>query len=45
MNSIEKASVMVNELVNSGMELDEAIRKASEKFGVPQETLLIEWDF
>ena len=45
MNSIEKASAMVNKLVNSGMELSEAIRKASEKFGVPKDTLLIEWDF
>ena len=45
MTSIEKASAKVNELVNGGMELDEAIRKASVEFGVPEETLLIEWDF
>ena len=45
MTSIEKASAKVNELVNGGMELNEAIRKASVEFGVPEETLLIEWDF
>ena len=45
MTSIEKASAKVNELVNGGMELNEAIHKASVEFGVPEETLLIEWDF
>ena len=45
MTIIEKASNKVNELVQSGVELNEAIQQVSEEFNVSKETLLIEWDF
>jgi len=45
MRNIEKASAKVNELVQSGMKLSEAIREAAAEFGVQRSELWAEWEF
>jgi len=45
MRNIEKASAKVNEMVQAGIELSEAIREVAAEFGVQRSELWAEWEF
>ena len=45
MHYLEKASAKVNELVQDGMELSEAIKEVASEFGVFEAELWAEWEF
>ncbi len=45
MSRIEKASAKVNEMVQSGIELKEAIKEVASEFGLFEAELWAEWEF